>query len=317
VFAILEMGMNHPGEIAPLSELARPDVAIITTVEAVHTEFFSSTAEIADAKAEIFAGMGEQGIAILNRDNPHFDRLARAALARGLQVVVGFGVHPDAEVRMTDCKIDGETTEVRAILNEQPLGYVLGVAGRHWAMNSLAVITAIAAAGGNVRHTIHALSEMTAPRGRGSRHTVPLAHGTFQLIDESYNASPVSVAAAIAVLGTALPAPGGRRIAVLGDMRELGEQTVSLHVGLRTSILAHGIDLVFTAGPNMAHLHQSLPAPLRGDHADRSEDLAPMVARAVRAGDVVMVKGSAGSRTGIIVRTLNSPHINDETAGAH
>ncbi|MBF0561545.1 MAG: UDP-N-acetylmuramoyl-tripeptide--D-alanyl-D-alanine ligase [Alphaproteobacteria bacterium] len=304
VFAVLEMGMNHPGEITPLSELACPDVAVITTVEAVHSEFFPSIAAIADAKAEIFAGMGEGGIAILNRDSPYFDRMARAALARGISIVIGFGTGPDAEIRLLEYVIEGSTTRVTASMDDHPIGYTIGAAGRHWAINSLAAIAAADAAGANVPRAMTALADMTAPKGRGARRFVTLPDGCFELIDESYNASPVSTAAALAVLGAAIPGENGRRIAVLGDMRELGAEADALHAGLAAHVVQHGIDLVFTAGPHMACLRDALPDARRGGHAASAEALAPTVAAWVRAGDVVMVKGSAGSRTGVIARAL-------------
>lgn len=304
MYAVLEMGMNHAGELTPLSRLARPDVAVITTVDAVHMEFFDSTAAIADAKAEIFAGMGDRCVAVLNRDNPHFDRLARAALARGMTNIMGFGAHADSEFRLTDCAIDGNGTEVQAWIDDQPVHYRLGAAGRHWAINSLAVLAAVAAAGGKIRTAAEALADMAAPKGRGARHRVAVPGGTVDVIDESYNASPVSTAAAIATLAATPTGPGGRRVAALGDMLELGAQSGELHAGLAKPLLANDIDLVFTAGPHMLLLHDSLPSARRGGHADRAEDLAAMVAGAVRTGDVVMVKGSAGSRTGAIVRAL-------------
>ncbi|MEO5373252.1 MAG: UDP-N-acetylmuramoylalanyl-D-glutamyl-2,6-diaminopimelate--D-alanyl-D-alanine ligase [Alphaproteobacteria bacterium] len=304
VFAVLEMGMNHAGEIAPLSELARPHVAIITTVEAVHMEFFASTAAIADAKAEIFAGMDERGVAVLNRDNPHFDRMARAALARGITNIMGFGAHPDSEIRLTDTAISDGGTDVQAWIDEQPVRYRVGVAGRPWAVNSLAVLAAVAAAGGKIRTAAEALVDMTAPKGRGARHLVPVAGGSVEVIDESYNASPVSTAAALATLGATPTGPGGRRLAALGDMLELGERSGDLHADLAAPAQANGIDLVFTAGPQMRRLRDALPETHRGAHADDAGSLAPMVVAAVRPGDVVMVKGSAGSRTGVIVRAL-------------
>lgn len=302
VFGIFEMGMNHPGEIAPLSELARPHVAIITTVEAVHMEFFASTAEIADAKAEIFTGMDSTGIAILNRDNPHFDRMARAALACGVRTVIEFGSHPDANMRLVDCTIGPAGTEVHAVVDELPIHYVVGAAGRQWALNSLAVLGALAATDAKVRTGALSLAAMAPPKGRGARHRIAFADGMLDVVDESYNASPASITAALATLA-ALPCQG-RRIAVLGDMLELGPQSDALHAGLAQVALQHNIDLVFTAGPRMALLREALPEGRRGAHAATAESLVPLVAAAVRADDVIMVKGSAGSRTGVIVQAL-------------
>ncbi len=303
-YGVFEMGMNHPGEIAALSRLARPHVAVVTAVEAVHSAFFPSVEAIADAKAEVFDGMDPGGIAVLNRDNPHFDRLAAAAAARGVEAVLAFGSDPRADVRLLDCDPDGEGSRVRADVRGRVVDYVLPAPGLHWVANSLAVLAAVDAAGGEAEAAARALARLVLPAGRGRCHTVHTADGSFEVIDESYNASPVSMAAAFEVLGRRRPEPGGRRIAALGDMLELGADADALHAGLSGPLQSWGIDLVFTAGPGMVHLWEALPPTLRGGHASDANGLAPMVAVAVRPGDVVMVKGSAGSRTGRIVEAL-------------
>ncbi len=300
-FAVFELGMNHAGELTPLTRMVRPHVAAITTVEAVHMEFFASTEAIADAKAEIFAGLETDGIAILPRDNRHYQRLAAAASGAR---ILSFGSHIDATARLLDCGVDPASTAVFALLDDHPLSYRIGIPGLHWAMNSLAVLLIVKALGGDADAAAHALAGMSAPKGRGERRTVTVTGGTAELIDESYNASPVSMRAAIATLASAKPAKGARRIAVLGDMLELGPSSAALHQGLAETVETWGIDLVFTAGPLMAHLRQALPEQRRGGHADNSEALAPLVKQAVKAGDVVMVKGSAGSRMGRVVQTL-------------
>jgi UDP-N-acetylmuramoyl-tripeptide--D-alanyl-D-alanine ligase len=302
-FAVFELGMNHPGEIAPLSRMVRPHVAIITTVEAVHLEFFASTADIAAAKCEIFEGLQPGGTAILNRDNPHYATMRNAALRRGGRVRT-FGSHIDSQARLLDVAVDPSATSVFAMIDDHPLAYKVGIAGKQWAMNSLAVLLAVAEMGANTAAAARTLADMTPPKGRGQRHHVTLAAGSIEIIDESYNASPVSVRAAIAALSAARPAKTGRRIAVLGDMLELGPASPGLHAGLAESLTQHGIDLVFTAGALMANLDAALPETMRGGHAADSEALAPIVRQAVRAGDVVMVKGSAGSRMGRIVTAL-------------
>lgn len=304
-FAVLEMGMNHPGEITPLSVLARPHVAVITTVEAVHSAFFASTEQIADAKAEIFAGMATGGTAVLNRDNPHFERLAAAARAKGL-AVLSFGTVPEADLRATDMILNGERSDVKAAVQGRPLDYRLGVPGRHWVINSLAVLGAVLAAGADVAAAAAALVDLAPAKGRGKRSAVTVEGGSFLLVDESYNASPASVAAALETLSRARPALGGRRIAVLGDMLELGADSAERHAGLLGPIQESGIDLVFTAGKEMGHLWEALPSALCGAHAPDSQALAPLVATALRPGDVVMVKGSAGSRMGVVVKALEA-----------
>ncbi len=303
-FAVFELGMNHPGEITPLARMVRPHVAVITSVEAVHTAFFSGTAEIADAKAEIFLGIEPGGVAVLPRDNPHFHRLAAAAGAAGIATIQSFGRHIESDARLLDCGTDPASTAVLALVHDHAIAYRLGVAGLHWAVNSLAVLLTVEALGGDVERAAAALKAMVPPKGRGERRTVAIGGGSFELIDESYNASPVSMRAAIATLAAAKPAKGARRIAVLGDMLELGEQAEASHAGLADVVATWGIDLVFTAGPLMQALHDRLAPGRRGGHAADSTAVAPLVREAVRPGDVVMVKGSAGSRMGRVVKTL-------------
>jgi UDP-N-acetylmuramoyl-tripeptide--D-alanyl-D-alanine ligase len=302
-FGVFELGMNHAGEITPLTAMVRPHVAMVTTVELVHAGHFASVEDIADAKAEIFAGLEPGGTAVLNRDNRHFRRLANAAKLKGAALLT-FGSHIDADARLLDCAVDPTETAVFALLRDGALSYRIGVPGRHWAMNSLAVLLAAGALGADTEIAARTLADMTPPKGRGERHTVPAPGGTAELIDESYNASPVSMKAAIATLAAAKPGKGGRRIAVLGDMLELGATSAALHAGIAEAVVAWNIDLVHTAGPLSAALRDALPASRRGAHAEDSATLAPLVKADLRAGDVVMVKGSAGSRMGRVVKAL-------------
>ncbi len=303
-FGIFEIGMNHPGEINPLSRLVRPHVALITTVEAVHSAFFDSDEAIADAKAEIFAGLEKGGAAVLNRDNRHFLRLSAAARAKGIDRIISFGTWDEADFRLLDAAPDNGGTIIRADLGGAHVTYRLAIAGQHWVLNSLGVLAALAAAGGNVAEAAEALSDLEAPIGRGRFHLIKMGGGEVTLIDESYNASPVSMKAAIEVLGETQPAHGGRRIAVLGDMLELGNNSASLHAALADVLAGEGVDLVFTAGPDMGHLSDALAPAMRGGHTGSTELLLPMLVEALRPGDVVVVKGSAGSKTGIIVEAL-------------
>ncbi|MEC4591191.1 UDP-N-acetylmuramoylalanyl-D-glutamyl-2,6-diaminopimelate--D-alanyl-D-alanine ligase [Nitrospirillum amazonense] len=310
-FGVFELGMNHAGEIGPLSRMARPDIAIITTVEAVHLEFFASIEGIADAKAEIFEGMSRQGTAILNRDNPQYARLLAAARTQGIGHVLSFGATAGADARLIDLDLGPTGSDVTAEIQGQVIRYTLAVPGRHQALNSLAVLLAVSAAGGDLATAAQALATLAPVKGRGVRQTVPLpSHphggGSLTLIDESYNASPVSVAASADVLGHAQPGPGGRRVAVLGDMLELGPDSPKLHAGLADALVAADVHLVFTCGPNMRHLFDRLPPERRGAHAHTSADLAPLVGAAVRANDIVMVKGSAGSRMALVVDALKA-----------
>lgn len=303
-YAVFELGMNHAGEIAPLSRLVRPHVAVITAVEAVHLEFFASTAEIAAAKAEIFVGMDAGGTAVLPRDNRHFDQLEAAARAAGVTRVESFGRHIDADARLLDAAVDPDATLVFALIGDNPIGYRVGAPGLHWANNSLAVLLAAQAAGVDLDTATRALAAMTAPKGRGARQKLPWPGGAIELIDDSYNASPASVKAAIATLAAAKPGKHGRRVAVLGDMLELGESGPALHAALAETLAEWRIDLVFTAGPLMARLHQALPASMRGGHAADSDEAAGQVCSALRPGDLVLVKGSLGSRMGGAVKAI-------------
>jgi UDP-N-acetylmuramoyl-tripeptide--D-alanyl-D-alanine ligase len=303
-FGVFELGMNHAGEIAPLTALVRPDIAIVTTVEAVHLEFFASTEQIAEAKAEIFAGVTSGGTAVLPRDNPYYELLKSRAEQAGVKQFKSFGTHPDADARLLDYAVTSDKTLVFAMFGERSLTYSIGVPGRPWAINSLAVLLAAEAAGVPLDRASAALQKMTPPKGRGERRELRWGDGQITLIDESYNASPVSVRAALGTLGSLEPPQGGRRIAVLGDMLELGEAGPGLHRGLADAIASNQIDLLFTAGPLMQGLSDAVDAAHRGAHATDSAQLAPIVADALKSGDVVMVKGSAGSRMGRIVSLL-------------
>ncbi len=304
-YAVIEMGMNHSGEISGLSKLARPDVAIITTIAAVHLEFFDSIAEIADAKAEIFDGMCKSGTTVLNRDNVYFAILASRAWAHGLERVVGFGAHPEADAMLTACTITDAGSDITARIGDQIVRYRLQAPGRQWVHNTLAVLASVHALGGDLESAANALGNLSAPKGRGARIEILRNDGILTVIDDSYNASPASMRAAIAVLASSRPKQGGRRIAVLGDMLELGETAPKLHAALARDLESSGIDLVFCAGPHMNALDAALPAAMRGGYAVDSETLATKVLDTVQTGDVVMVKGSLGSRMATIVEALS------------
>lgn len=303
-YAVFEIGMNHAGEIAPLSRLVRPHVAIVTTVAPVHIEFFASIEAIAEAKAEIFVGVEPQGTAILNRDNPQFDLLARRAREAGIETIIDFGSHADAGFRLVSVETGADGSRIAASFDGRTINYRLKLPGRHWAHNSLAVLAAIHAVGADVFEAARAFAEIEPAKGRGARHTVNTGIIEFLLIDDSYNASPVSMAAALRVLADIPPGPLGRRIAVLGDMLELGPDTEKFHRELAQDAEASGIDLVFAAGERMASMYEELPTSRRGGRASSSAELSPLVAQSLRDGDVVLVKGSAGSKTGLIVRDL-------------
>jgi UDP-N-acetylmuramoyl-tripeptide--D-alanyl-D-alanine ligase len=303
-FAIFELGMNHPGEIEPLAQLVRPHVALITSVEAVHMEFFRSIEEIADAKAEVFRGVEPGGVAVLPRDNSHFERLASAARGAGVGRVVGFGTDSRAEARVLEVALKPDCSAVRARILGDEVTYKVGMPGRHVVLNSLAVLATVKLAGADLAAAALALATLTPPPGRGRRINLELLQGAALLIDESYNANPASMRAAIEVLGAAPIGPRGRRIAVLGDMLELGAEGPRMHRELVAPIEAARIDLVYCAGPLMRALWDALPAPHRGGYAEHAALLEPELVGALRPGDVVMVKGSNGSRMGTIVKAL-------------
>jgi UDP-N-acetylmuramoyl-tripeptide--D-alanyl-D-alanine ligase len=304
-FAVFEMGMNHVGEIEPLSRLVEPHVAIVTTIAPVHLEYLGSLETIADAKAEIFRGLVPGGAAVINRDIPQYRQLARAAEAAGARIV-SFGEHAKADARLLKSSLQADCSTVQARVLGADVTYKVGAPGRHVVMNSLAVLAAALLAGADLARAALALAELKPPTGRGARSALELPGGRALLIDESYNANPASMQAAIALLGQADVAGRGRRIAVLGDMLELGPSGADLHRGLVEPVLAQDIDLVFCCGPLMHSLWQALPSERRGAYAETAAALEPQVLAAIRPGDAVMVKGSLGSRMGPIVKALES-----------
>ncbi len=303
-FAVFEMGMNHAGEIAPLSKLVRPHAAIITTVEPVHLEYFKSVGEIADAKAEIFQGLEPGGAAIINRDNPHFDRLRRHAMAANVARIVSFGEEAGADARLIKFALQPDSSTVQANILGTDITYKLGAPGRHIVLNSLAVLAAVSVLGADLALAALALADLQPAPGRGSRLTLATPTGAALLIDESYNANPASMRAALALLGQAPVGPRGRRIAVLGDMLELGNEAAPLHRTLAETVTAQAVDLVFCAGPAMRNLWEALPSERRGGYAEDSKRLEPLVLDSVRGGDAIMVKGSNGSKMAPIVKAL-------------
>jgi UDP-N-acetylmuramoyl-tripeptide--D-alanyl-D-alanine ligase len=303
-FAIFEIGMNHAGEIEPLVRLVRPQIAIITTVEPVHLEFFAGIEAIADAKAEIFEGVEPGGAVVLNRDNPQFARLARRARKLGINSIVSFGANRKSEARLLDVSLHADCSAVHADILGHDVTYKLGMPGRHMAMNSLAVLAAASLVGADLALAALALSQIEPAAGRGARRALEVASGEATLIDESYNANPASMAAALNVLGRAAVGPHGRRIAVLGDMLELGPTGAALHRGLVDAVKANQIDLVYCCGPLMRNLWDALSTGKRGGYAENATGLEAQAVAAIRAGDAIMVKGSLGSKMKTIVNAL-------------
>ncbi|MDB5511458.1 MAG: UDP-N-acetylmuramoylalanyl-D-glutamyl-2,6-diaminopimelate--D-alanyl-D-alanine ligase [Enterovirga sp.] len=305
-FGVFEIGMNHPGEIAPLTRMVRPDVAVITTVEPVHLAFFRAIQGIADAKGEIFGGLETGGVAVLPRDNAHFDRLAAHAYASAAGRVVSFGEGGGADVRAIRIAAGPEASLVEADVMGRRVAYRIGMAGRHVALNSLAVLATAAVLGLDVRAAASAYAELNPPAGRGARMRLQHPDGEFLVIDESFNANPASMRAALATLSLIEVPAGGRRVAVLADMGELGEGAPAAHRDLADAVAASGADVVFAAGPLMRGLFEALPPDRRGAHAESAAALEPAVLDAVRAGDIVMVKGSKYTLVSKIVPALQA-----------
>jgi UDP-N-acetylmuramoyl-tripeptide--D-alanyl-D-alanine ligase len=300
-FAAFELGMNHPGEIRPLVKLAQPDVAIITRIAPAHTAFFDSIEAVADAKAEIFEGLTPGGIAVLNADDPMIDRLSHAASVAGVKSILRFGEASDADVRLVFVALEETGSTIQADILGHQIHYRLGAPGRHWVKNSLAVLAAIQALGADVETAAAAMADVRPPAGRGERRQLA---GGFDLIDESYNASPAAVRAAFATLALAEPKVGGRRIVVLGDMLELGARSAADHAGLGTAFAEAKLDYAHAAGPECKHFMAALPTPARGHWAEDAAGLANSVDDLAAAGDIVLVKGSLGMGMAKVVKAL-------------
>ena len=305
-YGVFEIGMNHAGEITPLTRMVRPHVAIVTAVEPVHLEYFNSVEDIARAKGEIFLGVEPGGAAVINRDNPHYALLADLARDAGIERIVGFGEHTDAEVRLNDVTLKERVSCIAATVLGEEVSYKLGAPGRHQVQNSLAVLAAVSLLGGDLAQACLALAAHVAGKGRGQRQELHVPGGTALLIDESYNANPASMSAAIALLGQTEPGRNGRRIAILGDMLELGRGAEALHAGLAAPLAEADVDAVFLVGPLMRSLWDALPVRLHGGYTERATEMEPLIAEAIAPGDVVMVKGSNASRMGPLVDNIKA-----------
>ena len=303
LFGVFEIGMNHPGEIAPLVKMVRPHAALITTIAPVHIEYLGSLEAIAEAKSEIFLGLEPGGWAILNCDAPQFERLAAAARAQAASVRT-FGSSEGCDARLLGLDETRAGSRVTARIFGRAKTFDLGAPGAHMAENALGALLVTHALGADPDASVAALADFTPPKGRGERISLPTAGGAVTLIDESYNANPASMRAALRLLGAAEPGPGGRRIAVIGDMLELGADGAAMHAALAADLAANHVDLLFGAGPLTRALYDAAPQAIRAAWAERSSALADEVAKALRAGDVAMVKGSNGSRMGPLVAAL-------------
>jgi UDP-N-acetylmuramoyl-tripeptide--D-alanyl-D-alanine ligase len=305
-FGVFEIGMNHAGEITPLTSLVAPHVAIVTTIGDAHMEFFGSRARIAEAKAEIFSGLTRGGTAVLPRDVEEFDileKFARAANAR----IVTFGEHPRSDFRLVEAQSDGAVQAIRAEASGASLSFALGAPGRHNAVNALAVIAAVEAIGAPRERAAASLARFGAGDGRGKQTRLSLPGGRrVVLVDESYNANPTSMRAALSLLGELRPERGGARVAVLGDMLELGPSGPAMHAGLSDALVASAVSRLYVAGSLMRALFDVAPAGMRAAAADGAAALAWTVVAELKDGDIVMVKGSNGSRVSVIAAAIRA-----------
>lgn len=306
LYAVFEIGMNHAGEITPLTRMVRPHAAIVTTVEAVHLEHFPSVDAIADAKGEVFAGLEPGGAAVIKRDNPHSGRLGSHALRAGARIVF-FGFSPGEGVSVSaPSETDGGSSLELRMRDGRAVALRLAMPGRHNAENAIAVAAALDAVGAPVEQALAALAQIAPPPGRGARTVLAVPGGEILLIDESYNANPASMRAALATLATVGRDKYHRRIAVLGDMLELGAQGPALHRNLFDAVDEAGVDVLFACGPLMKGLYDAVPAAMKGGWAETAVALTPQVLSRLQAGDAVMVKASNGTRLGPLVEAVKA-----------
>lgn len=302
--AVFEIGMNHPGEIGPLSQQVRPHAACVTTVGPVHIEAFDDgEAGVAREKGAIFEGLVEGGVAVINGDNDYADIVKQAARAAGAVLKV-FGTGEDADARLLSFDADPEGATVVAEIEGERHAYRLAQSGVHWGLNSLCVILMLRALDVSLETAFEALADFAPLAGRGETKYVAHKGGHFTLIDESYNANPLSMKAGFTSLGSRPVTGGGKRVVVLTDMLELGEHSRALHEGLSAALIANRIDIVHAAGPQMRLLYDILPPELRGEWRETAAQLAGEAAQLVSPDDIVMVKGSNGSRAALVAKAL-------------
>lgn len=304
-FGVFEMGMNAPDEIRPLSQLVRPHVAVITSIAPVHLEGLGSIEAIARAKAEIFEGLEQGGTAVINADHPQLSTLLDAAAAAGVANVVTFGFARGVDWQIIEPQTLADSAFATILHGDERHALVLNVAGRHMLSNATAALAVSHLVGIAPDVALRALASLTAQPGRGQRLSLGAADRPLVVVNESYNANPVAVAAALSVFG-ALEAPGGRKVLVLGDMLELGEASDALHAGLADSVIASGATRVHLVGPHMAALGQVLPNELVGSRSALVEDAIDLIVDDLAYGDAVMIKGSNGVGLGRVVSAITT-----------
>ncbi|MDZ5698159.1 UDP-N-acetylmuramoylalanyl-D-glutamyl-2,6-diaminopimelate--D-alanyl-D-alanine ligase [Chelativorans sp. M5D2P16] len=293
-YAVFEIGMNHAGEIAPLTRLVKPQTAIVTMIAAAHLGHFKSLDAIAEAKGEILSGVAAGGHALLNRDDQRFKILSKMAGEAGIKNVWSFGENTRAQFRLIDWQQEEEGSAVTVKIAGQEMTGRIGVPGRHMVQNALAALGAGYLAGADAEKMLAALADFTAEEGRGKRHRLKAGAGAFTLIDESYNANPASMRAAMQLLAATPVGEEGRRIAVLGDMLELGEHSAKLHAALGDLIAASSVDLLLLGGPEMKRLADNVPSGPQVEYRESAEELRPLLLKTVRPGDAIVIKSSKG-----------------------
>ncbi len=304
-FAVFEIGMNHRGEILPLTQLVKPHAALVTTIAPAHVENLGSLEAVADEKGDIYAGLEPGGAAIIPNEAPHAERLIASAERNGA-TLVRFGRDAVCEARLLKFDMDESGSTAEAEILGRTIRYRVGVEGAHWALNSVAALAAADVVGADLDAAAHALEHLRAFDGRGVATRVDAPFGAFMLVDDAYNANPASMAAAFATLAARKPANGGRRIVALGDMLELGPEERAYHAALSEPLLEANIDVVFAAGPRMTALTDELPLAMIGGYSETADGLIPIITKAIRAGDIVLVKGSNGSKMSRVVAALSA-----------
>ena len=294
-FGVFEVGMNHSGEISGLVKILKPTIALITEIAEVHAGNFSGIDEIIDAKCEIFEGMGAEDIAVLNRDSSSYDTQVAKAKAQGISNIITFGKHADSTFKLEDIEGDSISQTVTFTHEGKSYSFLLQTTGEHWAMNALAAIATAFAVGGNIAQACHSLKHFELLGGRGKRYKVPLpSGGEIILIDESYNSNPEALRKALSTLRDLQPVNGGRRIAVLGEMREIGEDTHKIHESFIKDLEENHVDSVYTSGDDIASLFNALPETKKGLHAKDVTPIADQILHDIHPGDIILVKGSRG-----------------------
>lgn len=308
VYGVFEIGMNHRGEIAPLASLACPHIAVITAIAEAHIGLLASRQEIAEEKSDIFTSSPPPGLAIINQDAPEFEIMRSHALKYGCSKILGFGKSEKAAVRLIDYCVDptGQKGMVTAILNGQKVVYMLPQPGEHFALNSLIALALGEALGLDQGRLIAQLNTLPAVKGRGEQHRIQVTGGEILLIDDAYNANLTSMQAGLSVLAATPVSPKGRRLAILGEMLELGDQAEAHHHQLMAEVLVRPIHRVFAVGGPVMEMvfKKEVPADKKGGYAPNVDALIPLVLNALCPGDIVFVKGSKGSQVSKVVDHL-------------